>query len=452
MVGRGLLAATSEQEVNVRWLAATWLVVACISTAMALCQYFGVEDWFAPWISHAGDGTAFANLRQRNQFASLTSMGLLALVYLQTTQPLTQRTTRVHSLWPFAALLLLATGNAVSSSRTAAVQWLLIALLGWGWRVHLPTGARRLLWLAVPLYVVMAVLMPQMAAHASTVQSNALGRMADATGGGRVALYSNVWDLVLQHPWLGWGWRELAYAHYAQAFGQRFPLILDNAHNLPLHLAVELGVPFALLVCVAVVWCVLRGKPWREAAPQRQLAWGVLLLLGVHSLTEYPLWYGPFLMTAGLCVGLLCSPTSLEKQNAARTTIFIAQAATILIAIAAYAGWDYHRMSQIYLSPDARDSAYADDTLAKAQHSFIYARHTRFAELVTTHVTPQTAPRVLALSADLLHYSPEPRVIQALIESATMLHFDDVAVFHLARFKDVFPKEYAAWSVLTKTP
>jgi hypothetical protein len=39
-------------------------------------------------------------------------------------------------------------------------------------------------------------------------------------------------------------------------------------------------------------------------------------------------------------------------------------------------------------------------------------------------------------------------VIEALIESAVMLHFDDVAMFHIARYKAVYPTDYAAWSTL----
>jgi hypothetical protein len=35
-----------------------------------------------------------------------------------------------------------------------------------------------------------------------------------------------------------------------------------------------------------------------------------------------------------------------------------------------------------------------------------------------------------------------------LIESATALHRDDEARFHLARYKEVYPKDYAAWSAL----
>ena len=459
MVGRAMTVRAAQT------LSGIWLAVALISCVMALLQYFGLEHWCAPWISQAGDGTAFANLRQRNQFASLTSIGLLSLVMWrsQTAADLTAHLAPAYRsdpapprqpfsyqrLWPWAALLLLAAGNAATTSRTGLVQWLALALLGWCWRAQLGAGGRALLVWALPAYAAMAVLVPQMAAWAANINGNIFNRMADTTGGGRVALYSNVWELILQQPWLGWGWRELAYAHYAQHFETRFPDILDNAHNLPLHLAVELGLPFAVVLCVSALVWVWRSQPLHESVPSRQLAWGVLLLIAIHSLTEYPLWYGPFLMTAGLCVGLLLAP--IKEQKSRITSVVIAQAAIILIAFAVYTSWDYARVSQIYLSPEARSTSPEADPLLDAQNSVLFARQARFAELVTTPLTRQTAPRVLSLSAELVHYSPEPRVIQALIESATMLRFDDVALFHLARFREVFPKEHAAWSAL-KTP
>ncbi|WP_258305060.1 O-antigen ligase family protein, partial [Escherichia coli] len=76
-------------------------------------------------------------------------------------------------------------------------------------------------------------------------------RMADGsqTCVGRATLWSNVLELIAQRPWAGWGWGELDYAHYIHPFaGERFCVLLDNAHNLPLHLAVELGLPAALLL------------------------------------------------------------------------------------------------------------------------------------------------------------------------------------------------------------
>ena len=38
------------------------------------------------------------------------------------------------------------------------------------------------------------------------------------------------------------------------------------------------------------------------------VAWSVLALILMHSLVEYPLWYGPFQMAFGLALGLLMPP------------------------------------------------------------------------------------------------------------------------------------------------
>ncbi len=436
----------------VRDLAFMWLVVALVSCVLALLQYLSVEQWFAPWISASTDGTAYANLRQRNQFATLCSIGLVALLYLRQTGPL-----RGGQAWPWAAAAVLAAGTALSSSRTGALQWLLIgaAMLCWRHSVH-----RAVRWLcvgALGLYGLAVLAMPWFARWVGNPATGLWGRAQEAgeAGGSRLALYSNVLDLIAQKPWLGWGWRELAYAHYSGVFDVRFVELLDNAHNLPLHLAVELGLPYAAVFCAAVLWWVLRSAPWAEVQPARQLAWAVLLLLGVHSMVEYPLWYGPFIITLGLCLGLLqplkyASNRPVTQVNTAQTAIkFIAIG---LLCLAAYLGYDYHRASQIYLDKAERSARYPSDalggTLGYAQQSWVYQRQAKFAELMVTAVTPQTAAHVLTLALDLVHYSPEPRVIEPLIEAAVMLHFDDVAAVHLARYKAMYPQEYAAWSAL----
>ena len=54
---------------------------------------------------------------------------------------------------------------------------------------------------------------------------------------------------------------------------------------------------------------------------------------------------------------------------------------------------------------------------------------------------------MLDLASASLHYSPEPAVIERLIESEVMLGMDDAAVLDLARFKAAFPKEHEAWAL-----
>ena len=103
-------------------------------------------------------------------------------------------------------------------------------------------------------------------------------------------------------------------------------------------------------------------------------------------------------------------------------------------------------MSQIYLQPEARDAAYREDTLAKISQSWLFADQARFAELILTPLTPANAAWTFSTATALLHFSPEPRVIEKAIESAVMLGRDDQALLHLARYRAAFPKEHAQWA------
>jgi hypothetical protein len=68
-----------------------------------------------------------------------------------------------------------------------------------------------------------------------------------------------------------------------------------------------------------------------------------------------------------------------------------------------------------------------------------------FAELSITPLTANNAQWTFDTANRLLHYSPEPRVIEKLIESAVMLGRNKEALAHLARFQAAFPQDYARW-------
>jgi Protein glycosylation ligase len=158
VVGLSLLLLLPLKHDGVTVLAHTnasvWLGAALLSCVLALIQYFGASAAWFPWINGTAGGEAFANLRQRNQFATLTSIGLFALIWLQVCgrpQALIQTQRRLPALvaspapaWAAAALL--AVGNALSSSRTGLLQLLMMSALLLGcrsWRqAQVPTAGR----------------------------------------------------------------------------------------------------------------------------------------------------------------------------------------------------------------------------------------------------------------------------------------------------------------------
>ena len=462
IAGLGCLQLLLGARIDCTNVAIAWLLAGVLSTAMGLLQYFDATRSFEPWVNHASLGEAFANLRQRNQFASLTNIALVALAWmvLQYLKQVNELKPQYHWLAMVGAGLL-AVGNAISSSRTGLFQLLLICVLAgvWGgWRLF---WIRRLLLCAVLTYAVAVFAIPYLAGlDVSTHGTFARMRQDDACNS-RLTLWSNVLHLIAQKPWLGWGWGELDYAHFITLYnGPRFCDILDNAHNLPLHLAVELGVPAALLICGGFVWWAVRQKPWAERDATRQMAWAVMAVILLHSMLEYPLWYGPFQMAFGMCVLLLRRrKLPIELRNSVKKAsnwplaqVLSVHTALISIAFIGYAAWDYHRISQIYLEPESRSVTYRADTLNKIRSSWLFADQVLFAELLITPLTSASAEWTLLSARQLLHYSPEPRVVEKLIESAVLLGEDAEALAYLARYKAAFPKEHLLWAKRNATP
>ena len=211
--------------------------------------------------------------------------------------------------------------------------------------------------------------------------------------------------------------------------------------------------PAALLICGGGLWLVWRSKPWREQDATRQMAWGVLAVILLHSLLEYPLWYGPFQIAFGLCVALLWwKPKTTDYEiKGPVVPVFIGLFASFLIAFISYASWDYYRVSQIYRIPKMRDAAYQDNTLEKIKVSWLFQNQVKFAELTTLPLTPDSAETIYQLARDLLHFSPEAKVAIKLIESSVMLGRDDEALFYLMRLKAAFPDDHERWG-LKKAP
>ena len=489
----GFFLVTFEPRVVLgNFVSGIWLNAALLSCIVGLIQFSGNSDQFSHWMNTTQPGEAFANLRQRNQFASLTNIGLVSLFYLSRAQAKSSRWTGILAL---AAAGLLGLGNAASSSRTGLLQVIVLTSILAFWRPwRLPTVWRLLLATWVAYAVAMAAL-PLLIGH-EFGDGAILGRFNEQTVAcqSRLVLWDNVMTLIAQKPWLGWGWGELDYAHFVTLYPggpeARFCDILDNAHNLPLHLAVELGVPFAAVVCLTLAGAVAWLKPWLDQDPVRQLAWGVLLVIGLHSLLEYPLWYGPFQIAVILCVLLLwqshrtrrvdtsecgfsailtnggisrfvvdagyasdsapeAAPTMSKSGNIVYSLVRVS--AIFVLAFCGYALWDYHRISQIYLVPSERSAAYRYNTLEKIKGSWLFQNQVQFAELTTTDVTPENAAYVYAQAQRLLHFSPEARVAEKLIDSATLLNRTDEVGFFKLRYQAAFPKEFAQWQASRPT-
>jgi len=416
-------------------LARGWAVAAVLSSAMGLLQYFGEAARLGGWVhvpAYLGD--ALGNLRQRNQLATLTSIGAVAVLWWH------RQGLRVgHAVWMLA---LLAAGNAATGSRTGLLQWLLLPVMSLVWQIGsrqraAPWSWPLLIW-ALLVYLLSGLALPQaLATWGGAEVNSAMARMGDLDGcGSRSVLWRNVLYLISQRPWTGWGWGELKYAHYMTDYpGPRFCDILGHAHNLPLHLAFAFGIPAALVLCAGLLALVLRARPWRVVRSSDPLAWGVLAMVGLHSLLEYPLWYGPFQVATLLSV-LMLWPWGTQTMQ--RDPIVLRAVGWCALALTLLIGGDYLRLRQIYLPADQRWLLWQEDPWAAARRTLFFSQTMLFAEVTSTRVNADNARVMLQASQALLHYSPEPRVIDKLIESARLSGQTELAAWHEAHKAAVY--------------
>ncbi len=414
------------------------LVAGCGNAIAGLSQYFGIAPLLAPWVFAGGLGEAFGNVRQPNQYASLCWLSVAVLVF---------------GRWPLSSFVsrcmaaLLGIAAAASASRTGLIEGLLLITLAGMWPGAERRGRVILCSFAVGAYFSAAVLLPLvLEAITGELPARALWKRFDsgASCSSRAVLWSNVLHLIGERPLRGWGPGELDYAHFVTLYpGDRFCEILDNAHSLPLHVAVELGVPAAVLTGGLAIWWVARQRPWAEQEPQRQCAWALLAIVTLHSMLEYPLWYGPFQVIFGVSLGWLMADRL--PQRVMRVSRYSVAAATFLLAAVLYIAWDYVRISQAYLPPAERVGRWREDPLSHARSSWLFSNQVTFAELTVAPLTRANADWMYAASQRMLHYSPEPRVIERLVESAVLAGHESEALPHLARFRAAFPREYDAW-------
>jgi O-antigen ligase len=417
-----LVVRGGDREEWAGLLAQGWLLAALASTVIAFAQLRGVEHWFGGFASPSPTHHAFANLRQRNHFATLACIGLASAVYLG----VRARAEAMRLVFATAAVVVSA-GIAASASRTGLLEVLALLTL---WLVWRDAAYRR--WALFLAYAVAGAVLLAMGGGLGVLHRLA-GDAPDCQG--RRVLWTSVIELIGEHPWTGWGWDAFPLAMYRSSAQPHFCALVENAHDLPLHLAFTLGVPVAIVVCLAIGWAIRRISPWQAGSAAQQLGVPVIAVLFVHSLLEYPLWYGPFQMALGLAVGLVWQGGVGWRMSRPR----VAMLTGAWLLAGAYVAVDYARVSQPYLPIEARWRWWRQDPLVDAERSWLFADLARFARLMSLPVTAQTAARVHELSGEVMRFSPAPGVIDKRIASARLLGHDTEAAEETRRLQLAYP-------------
>ena len=173
----------------------------------------------------------------------------------------------------------------------------------------------------------------------------------------------------------------------------------DHPHNLPLQFAVELGVPLALLVIALPGWALVAALRYAVAdgrsavtsdatckTPTLRAAFMIVLMVMLHSLLEYPLWYLYFLLPTVFalspCLGRpVAVPAGLAAPRTERTRPLL-----LVSMLLVYAGlasmYDYLRVVDIFVQPDK--TVTLAQRIDRGSDSWLFAHRADFAAATLT--------------------------------------------------------------------
>ncbi len=387
----GARAADSDRWATV--LLRALIVAAAVSVVFAVVQVFKPEWTDNRWIApiHTA-GRAAGNLRQPNQLAMLLMLGVVAWMVVSA-----QREPRTATSWPVLLAAWLGAGIALTGSRTGLLGLAAIALWCWADR-GLPRTVR---WhgaaaVAGCLLAMAAMWWAQQTGIGTFHLENQIQSGGDLSSS-RWGVLANALQMVADHPWTGVGWGNFNFVWTLTPFANRSGAFFDHTHNLPLNLVVELGIPLALLVMGGALWALWASRSaWTHPDPtSRMLARGALMmlvLLGLHSMLEYPLWYAYFLLPAAFLLGLfirLGTSTALSTDPAPTVmsgwwTHALKAAGVAIVLGSLYAAWDYARVWQIY-TPFAQGlRTPIEQRIARARASVLFGHYADYGAITAT--------------------------------------------------------------------
>lgn len=369
------------------------LLAGLCGVVMAVVQIFDVEGRAQTFIALPPiAGRASGNLGQANQFADTLLWALLALLALA--QPRAGDGARSRGMQALVAVVALSLvfATALSGSRTALVCIVLMAL--WGIADRGLAKSSRILLATTPVAVALMIWLLGLwsRSHAGPIL---LEHAATDVTAFRGLIWSQSLQLIANQPWLGVGWGQFNFAWTLTPFTPRSAGLVSNAHNLPLQLAVEVGVPVALLMIGLLGWALWSAARRVARLPgpvglQSRAALMVVVVLGVHSLLEYPLWFAyllfPVAWAWGFALGTAGSVQDEMASDGAQTTKPLRTwriGGLMMLVTGASAWFDYLNLASLYVARP--DMPSFEDRIRSGQQSPLFSYMADY--VATTHAT-----------------------------------------------------------------
>ena len=438
------------------WVAAAGLLAA----ASGFVQYYHIPlPAIGIYIATQPANVMLGTVNQPNNFADYLGCAVISVAFLHARNAL--------SLLPALSIALpVAAAMALSGSRSSwgyvAIALALVPLLRLGGHSR---EAKRLL-LVVSFAAAVFLLVQILNLYTGIFvgpegRPNSPGerlmRYLEIGGGAgerpiRLQLFLYAWLMFLSNPVLGTGFGEYAWRalELSAELGSGGPPGLDrHSHNLFLQLLAETGLAGVACIAIPLVSWFWR-MPWRSLTPERCWTIGVLAVIGLHSMVEFPLWHANFLGMFALLFGA-ASPggAALAPTRLRRGLVLLVVVAGGLTARGVWS--DYRAFERWYGAVEAMDArgeipgSNDLDVLMKLREGSLFGPYFERIASEALALDEEDLGDKLALNTQVMRAYPMPSVVLRQIALLALSGRDADAVRTLRAAIKVYPQWTRKW-------
>lgn len=306
---------SGQLESLCKFLATGILIGALINSFVACAQIINPELTSSFFIASLPPGSrAGGNLRQPNHLALWLLWGLVALsIFLELK--------KIRLFFGLIAASIICLGLVFSASKTGYLG--LVIIFTWAFfDKKLNPDCRKLLIASPFIFFISWLFLDFFETFSGGYLTTDLRLNEFASSTSRLVVWKNTVQLISHNAWTGIGWGEFNFAWTLTSFKVRTGEFFDNTHNIFLQVAVELGLATAGLLTFILlkIFLHLRNSITNCQKSESTLLKNLMimvLIIGMHSCIEYPLWYVYFLFPTALIIGAILpiNKTDVFEKN-----------------------------------------------------------------------------------------------------------------------------------------
>ena len=238
----------------------------------------------------------------------------------------------------------------------------------------------------------------------------------------RLTLWRAALEMFIEHPLMGSGFDSYSREFFARI--ERFPIngagIPEHSHNLLTEVAAEFGLMgLAPLLLMGLMWLYGLFHSRLDAASRFAIA--VLLVIGVHAMLEYPLWYAHFLAIAAIMFALTDArrlPIRISGRHRLLAGLLIATSLLVMLSLRQ----DYEDLETAAQGRDANGLAIMPEErrerLLNIYGKTLWRPYAALQFAAQMPIEDQDLDVRLALMQEASHFSP---IRQAVFREAALL-------------------------------